>query len=99
MNKQEEDALTRLSSTDTSNMKLPRPQGSVTQHKSGKVGMRIGSQGCYWSHPGSTGTIAKAIFGEIFKEEGDLKDTGMSDPVLHQMKEGGMKAQIWFLVP
>ena len=40
-----------------------------------KVGMRIGSQGCYWSPPGSTGTFAKAVFGEIFKEEGDLKDT------------------------
>jgi hypothetical protein len=25
--------------------------------------------------PGSTGTLVKAVFGEIFKEEGDLKDT------------------------
>jgi len=40
-----------------------------------KVGMRIGSQGFYWSPPGSTGIFAKAVFGDIFKEEGDLKDT------------------------
>ena len=40
-----------------------------------KVGMRFGSQGCYWSPPRSTGTFAKAVFGEIFKEEGNLKDT------------------------
>ena len=36
MNKLVEDALTRLSLTETSNMKVPRPQESVTQQESGK---------------------------------------------------------------